>query len=82
MKTQFAGPSVHIQIIEFLRQLKSALGRLGIRDEGEYWETQDGATLTWHINRVNELIADYVASDPNCRTKVKTSDGRIIDLIQ
>ena len=82
VKTQFAGPDIHIQIVRFLRQIKPTLGRLGVSDEGEYWTTENRETLEWHINKVNELIASYVIENPQIQTKVRTSDGRIVDLIE
>jgi hypothetical protein len=81
VKTQFAGPEIHIQVLEFLRVIKPILGRLGVSDEGEFWTTRDKDTLCWHINRINELIAEYVVENPSTRTKVKTPEGRIVDLI-
>lgn len=81
VKTQFAGPEIHIQIIRFLREIKPVLGRLGVRDEGEFWQTESEETLRSHINKVNEVIASYVAENPAIRVKVKEPGGRIVDLI-
>jgi hypothetical protein len=81
VKTQFAGPEIHVEVVDFLNQIKPILGRLGVSDEGEFWKTGDQDTLCWHMNRINELIAEYVVENPSTRTKVKTPDGRIIDLI-
>jgi hypothetical protein len=82
VKTQFSGPDTHIQIVRFLREIKPFLGRLGVSDEGEYWQTESRETLEWHMNKVNEVIASYVDANPQIQTKVRTPDGRIIDLIE
>ncbi len=81
MKTQFAGPEIHIEVVQFLKQIKPILGRLGVRDEGEFWETADRDTLCWHMNHINEVIAEAVMENPKIRSKIKTPEGRIIDLI-
>lgn len=69
VKTQFAGPEIHVQIVDFLFRIKPILGRLGVKDEGEFWNSGDRDTLCWHMNRINELIAEYVAEKPSTRTK-------------
>jgi hypothetical protein len=46
-KTQFTDVETHIWIIGLLRYLKkTALSDLNVTDEGEYWETENAATLT------------------------------------
>ena len=81
VKTQFAGPEIHIQIIRFLREIKPVLGRLGVRDEGEFWKTESEETLESHMNQVNEIISRYRAENPSIQVKVKEPGGRIMDLI-
>jgi hypothetical protein len=82
VKTQFAGPQVHIEIIRFLRQLQPIMGRLGVRDEGEFWTTGNEEILRRHMATINELIAEETAKNPTARSRVRTPDGLIIDLIQ
>jgi len=82
VKTQFAGPEIHIQVVRLLRAIKPILGRLGVHDEGEYWETENEETLRWHINKVNELIESYKTENPGIQIRVKTPDGRIIDILE
>ncbi len=81
VKTQFAGPDTHIAVVRFLRQIRPIIGRLGVRDEGEYWNTESLDTLKWHIDHINELIAEMAAEKPGTRTMVKEPTGRIIDPI-
>lgn len=45
-KTQFAGAEVHISIIKLLKYVhKKYVSNLEVRDEGDYWETGDEATV-------------------------------------
>jgi hypothetical protein len=81
VKTQFAGPEIHIQIVQFLKLIKPIVSRMGVSDEGEFWKTGDENTLRWHMRRIDELIAEAVLEDPKTRSGVKTPEGRIIDLI-
>jgi hypothetical protein len=82
VKTQFAGPATHIEVVEFLRQLQPLLGKFGVRDEGEYWGTRNEETLRWHIDKINELIQEAVDKNPNIRTRVRMPDGLMIDYIE
>jgi len=53
-----------------------------INDEGEYWETKDMTVLVEHMNTTQQAIEDMLREDPSSAMKVKTPEGRIIDLIQ
>jgi hypothetical protein len=81
VKTQFAGAETHMQVVDFLRQMRPHLRLLGVRDEGEYWATGSGETLRWHIDTINRLIQEAFEKNPNIRIKVKT-DGLVIDYIE
>lgn len=81
VKTQFAGSEVHIQVVGFLRELKPAIGRFGVRDEGEYWETGSEETLRKHIDTINEVIKEMKDENPAIRIKVRELNGLIIDVI-
>jgi hypothetical protein len=48
-KTQFTDISVHILIIDLLRQIQHFFKSITIEDEGEYWETSDINILQQHI---------------------------------
>jgi hypothetical protein len=82
VKTQFAGPDVHIAIVKLLKKIAAYFNRLSVEDEGEYWETNNRATLKKHIAVIDKMIDAAVAGNPRARTRVKMPDGRIIDLIQ
>lgn len=54
VKTQFAGVPAHLELIGILRDIQQFFEDLQVEDEGEFWETQDGAVLAEHIRRCNE----------------------------
>src|SRR5262245_1067510 len=80
VKTQFAGPDVHVEVVGLLRKLKPLLADLQVQDEGEYWETGDRAKLATHIATVNAMIESIRKSRPGAKGPVKIGD-RIIDLM-
>ncbi len=82
VKTQFAGPQTHIEIIRLLRQIQPLVGRLGVRDEGEFWKSGSEQKLREHMDTINQVIADLASKNPKVRTQVREPDGRITDLIQ
>jgi hypothetical protein len=82
VKTQFAGPQIHIEVIEFLRQVKHLLGKFGVRDEGEYWATGCEDTLRKHFNTINGVIQEAVENNPRIRVGVHRPNGRIWDYIE
>lgn len=81
VKTQFAGPDVHVAVVSFLRQIRPIIGRLGVRDEGEYWETGSLEKLHEHVNTINRIIREMQDEKPGIRVKVRQLDGRIVDVI-
>jgi hypothetical protein len=80
-KTQFAGVDTHIKVVELLKSLTPFFRKLRVQDEGEYWETADVRTLTEHMRTVQEIIESEVKKDPSAQAKVKTPNGRIMDLM-
>ena len=81
VKTQFAGPDVHVAVVKFLRQIRPMMRRLGVRAEGEYWETGSEEKLRDHMDAINGLIEEMKDEKPTVRVKVHEPDGRIIDVI-
>lgn len=67
VKTQFAGPDVHIALVKLLKYLENKyLDAVEVTDEGDYWETEDRArleknfaTLTHFINVVGDALENY-----------------------
>ncbi len=55
VKTQFAGPEIHLWIVGLLKYLKEHyIPDLEVRDEGEYWETGDFEVLKEKMDFLNE----------------------------
>jgi len=81
-KTQFAGVTIHLKILDLLVLIQPFFTTFSVNDEGEYWETKDLTILQEHMNRTQKVIENILREDPSAATKVKTSKGRIIDLIR
>jgi hypothetical protein len=47
-------------------------------DEGEYWTSRDENLLQDHFKQIEEVINEQY---PNAQRKVRTSTGRLIDVI-
>ncbi len=57
VKTQFAGPDIHITIIKFLRYVSNKyLDNFNIIDEGLYWESNDEQKLLSQFERYNFIL--------------------------
>ena len=81
-KTQFAGVTIHLKVLDLLALIQPFFSTFSVNDEGEYWKTRDLTILQEHMNRTLEVIQDILREDPSAATKVKTPEGRIIDLIR
>jgi hypothetical protein len=55
-KTQYADISIHILLIDLLRQIESCFAELIVIDEGEYWETDDINLLQKHFDKNQSAI--------------------------
>ena len=80
-KTQFAGVQTHLQVLELLRAVEPFFRDLKVEDEGEYWEKGSLLTLAEHMKRVQDVIDQEKKNNPSVQVKVKTPDGRIMDLM-
>jgi len=58
VKTQFAGPAVHVQVVSLLDRLQPLVASLEIVDDSEYWHTRDLSQL----HEVFETEAALIAS--------------------
>jgi hypothetical protein len=81
VKTQFAGPETHIQIVGFLAQIAPYFVNLIVEDEAEYWESRNREILEGHINQINEVLRDMQQENPAARIQVREPTGRIVDMI-
>lgn len=82
VKTQFAGPAVHVQLVELLEALKPQFADLDVDDEGEYWSTHDRARLEKHLGAATAAMAAFRAQTPDAHGPVKRPDGRILDIVR
>tara|TARA_R110001592_G_scaffold32162_2_gene112770 strand:+ start:24489 stop:25007 length:519 start_codon:yes stop_codon:yes gene_type:complete len=82
IKTQFVGAETHIIVIQLLRSFKKFFVNLIVEDEAEYWDTSDKKLLEEHIAKVNSVIEDQLKSNPKLSGPVRSSDGRILDLVE
>jgi hypothetical protein len=81
-KTQFAGLECHLKVIDLLKAIRPYFRELTVEDEGEYWETNDRTILAAHLNRSHQAIEEELRKNPSAQVKVKTPNGRIMDLIE
>jgi hypothetical protein len=82
VKTQFAGTAIHVTVIEFLRSIECFFERLYVNDEGEYWDAANLEELSGHIESCRMAIERELQKDPEARIKVRTPEGRIMDLVR
>lgn len=80
-KTQFAGEEIHKKVVALLHEIEPFFENLTIVDEGEFWETQDDELLNNCMSSFYRALEDELQKYPEAKIKVKTPDGRIIDMI-
>lgn len=80
-KTQFAGVECHLKVVDLLRAIQPFFRELKVEDEGEFWETKDRSILAAHMDWARRAIEDELRKNPSGQMKVKTPDGKIIDLM-
>lgn len=82
VKTQFAGPDTHIQVIELFRMLEPHFASFEILDEGLYWNTSDRELLQIEMEKVNEMLLAVLQDNPEAKGPIKLASGRIVDVIK
>ncbi len=82
VKTQFAGPAVHKEVVGLFKAIKPLMRILEVEDECEYWETGDYEKLKANINKTNEVIKNHKAENPRLRGPSKLPSGLIVDLLE
>ncbi len=82
VKTQFAGVPAHLELISLLRDIQHFFEDFKVEDEGEYWETGDELVLAEHMRRCDEVIAELARKNPSAQIKVRTPEGRLMDLLE
>jgi hypothetical protein len=81
-KTQFADTSVHILVIDLLKQIQPYFDNLIVEDEGEYWETSDINLLQQHIDNCNRVSEEMKNENSKMNGPFRLNNGRIIDLME
>ena len=81
IKTQFAGVEIHIDVLKLLKAIEPFFRKLTVDDEGEWWESEDTSILTEHFSRSQRAIEAELRKTTSAQMKVKTPDGRIMDLL-
>ena len=80
-KTQFAPPSVHVEVVQLLKEIAVHYEVFTVDDEGEFWETGDEQILVRHRHTCEKVMEEMKAEDPGLIGPVRTKDRRIQDLI-
>jgi hypothetical protein len=82
VKTQFAGPDVHIAVVQLFKALRPFFRNLQVDDEAEYWETSDRKKLEEHMATINRTVEALKKAHPGASGPVKEPSGRFTDVIQ
>ena len=80
-KTQFAGIETHLAVCSFLRAIEPYFEIFKVNDEAGYWETGDIELLKKYLADCDHFIEEYLQEHPTAKVKVRTPDGRIVDMI-
>ena len=77
VKTQFAGPDVHVALVTLLKYLeKKYFAEIKVNDEGHFWETMDKNVLLKKFETYNNLLDTFVTALENYRGPVAdTAEG-------
>lgn len=60
VKTQFAGPKIHIALVHLFRYLSQKyFARFNMTDEGNYWETSDENILRENFKKYSDLLDSF-----------------------
>ena len=81
-KTQFAPVSVHISIVDLLRQIEPYFVSLDVVDESDFWDTKDVAELEKSLSRFFEVVEDEKNKNPKLTGPYRLENGRIADLLE
>jgi hypothetical protein len=81
IKTQFAGPDIHVKVVGMIRQLESYFETLSVDDEGEYWDSNDRTLLEQHLRTCDEQLARLLRDTPGARGPVRLPSGRLADFV-
>jgi hypothetical protein len=52
-----------------------------VEDEGEFWQSGNVKRLEDHMRSIQNVIEAEIEKNPSSRMKIKSPNGRIVDLI-
>ena len=79
-KTQFAGPKIHVAVVELLRAVAPYFAVIEVTDEGEFWGSSDEEQLARHFANINARLDELTAADPTAKSPVLLPSGRLLDI--
>lgn len=80
VKTQFAGPDVHVAVVGLFRRLAPRFQALAVEDDGGYWETEDRESLEDAFDQVERALVAALA-EPDSSGPYRLPSGRIVDVV-
>lgn len=80
VKTQFAGPDVHVAVAGMFRQLLPCFHELLIDDEGRFWETGSREDLLAALKEVDQLLLAALG-ERDTSGPYRLPSGRIVDVL-
>jgi hypothetical protein len=81
VKTQFAGPDVHIGVVDLFRLLEPRFEQLSISDEGEYWETSNRENLLLRMQSDGLMMIRLQEREPGSTGPYVVANGRVLDVV-
>jgi len=80
-KTQYAGISTHVEVIQLLRDIEPCFETFVVLDEGDFWETSDISTLEQRFETNFAAAEEMKKENPKLKGPIRLMNGRILDLI-
>ena len=80
-KTQFAGISTHVEVIQLLRDIEPYFETFEVMDEGDFWKTSDISVLEQKFEAFFAAAERMVKENPKLKGPIRLANGRILDLI-
>jgi hypothetical protein len=81
VKTQFAGASVHVAVVELFRTLEEHFDRIEVTDEVEYWESSSLPRLAENLRQVESMLRQNRARQPGAIGPLLLPSRRIVDVV-
>ena len=80
-KTQYAGISTHVEVIQLLRDIEPCFETFVVLDEGDFWETSDISSLEQRFETNFSAAEEMKKENPKLKGPIRLMNGRILDLI-